>query len=140
MQQQTYNNHRKMDPLYHYGLSLLTLLILIGSVWYLAASGSGLQGWLFLGIALSLVIVFIKVRGYALKAQDRAIRAEENLRHFILAGKPHDSRLTINQIIALRFAGDQEFIALSRKAAESNMKPDDIKKAISNWRTDHNRL
>jgi hypothetical protein len=140
MQQQNYVNHRKMDPLYHYVLSFLSLLVLIGSIWYLVASGKGFEGLLFLGIAATLLILFIKIRSYALKAQDRAIRAEENLRHYILTGKPHDSRLTLGQIIALRFAGDNEFIELSCKAAESKMKPDDIKKAIASWRADHHRL
>ncbi|MCR8634620.1 DUF6526 family protein [Paenibacillus radicis (ex Xue et al. 2023)] len=140
MQQQNYSNHRKMDPPYHYVLSFLCLLILIGSIWFLIASGKVFEGLLFLAIALALLILFLKVRGYGLRAQDRAIRAEENLRHFILTGMPHDSRLTIGQIIALRFASDKEFPQLSRKAAENNMKPDDIKKAINSWRADHNRL
>ncbi|MDF2960176.1 MAG: hypothetical protein K0S39_1911 [Paenibacillus sp.] len=142
MQQQNYGNHRKMDPVYHYVLSLLSLIVLIGSIWYLIGSGGGrvFEGLLFLGIALVLLLLFLLVRSYALKAQDRAIRAEENLRHYILTGKPHDSRLTMGQVIALRFAGDAEFAGLSRRAAEENMKPNDIKKAITAWRADHNRL
>ncbi|NOU92305.1 hypothetical protein GC093_03515 [Paenibacillus sp. LMG 31456] len=140
MEQQDFSNHRKMDPLYHYVLSFLTLLVLVGSIWFLVATGKVFEGVLFLGIAVALLFLFLKVRGYALKAQDRAIRAEENLRHYILTGKPHDSRLTIDQIIALRFASDNEFAQLSRKAAENKMKPNDIKKAISSWRADHNRL
>lgn len=144
MEQQNYGNHRKMDPLYHYVLSLLTLLVLIGSIIGLVrAMSSGEEvgvSWLFLGVAAILILLFLKVRGYALKAQDRAIRAEEQLRHYILTGKPMDPKLTIQQIIALRFAGDEEYPELCRKAVEGNMKPDDIKKAIRNWRADHDRL
>lgn len=144
MDQQHYGNHRKIDPLYHYGLSLLTMLVLIGSVIGLVNALSGGEDagapLIFLGIAAVLLLLFIKVRGYALKSQDRAIRAEEQLRHYILTGKPIDSRLTLRQIIALRFAGDEEYPDLCRKAVEESMEPDDIKKAIRHWRADYDRL
>jgi hypothetical protein len=77
---------------------------------------------------------------FALKAQDRAIRAEENLRHFALAGKLLDPRITIWQVIALRFAPDGEFLALAKKAAEEGTAPDDIKKSIQVWRADTYRV
>ncbi len=80
------------------------------------------------------------VRTYALKAQDRAIRAEENLRHFILTGKPFDSRLNIRQIIALRFASDEELPTLAKKAAEENLHSKEIKQQIKDWRADNYRI
>jgi hypothetical protein len=75
-----------------------------------------------------------------LKGQDRVIRAEEKLRHFILTGKPLDARLTTKQIIGLRFASDAEFPELARKAADENLSMDAIKKSVKNWRADHDRL
>ena len=80
------------------------------------------------------------VRTYALKAQDRAIRAEEQLRHFMLTGKPFDSRLNIRQIIALRFASDEELPALAKKAAEENLRSKEIKQQIKHWRADNYRI
>jgi hypothetical protein len=79
-------------------------------------------------------------RMYALKAQDRAIRAEENLRHFVLTGKLLDPRIGIQQVIALRFAPDDEFVALASRAAEENLTPDAIKQAVKNWRADTYRV
>jgi hypothetical protein len=79
-------------------------------------------------------------RMYALKAQDRAIRAEENFRHFILTGKPLDNRLRMAQIIALRFAADQEFPTLAQRAITENLNPAQIKKEISVWKPDYNRV
>jgi hypothetical protein len=79
-------------------------------------------------------------RGFALKAQDRAIRAEENFRHFILSGKPFDKNLRMGQIIALRFASDEEFLALAQRAVAENLSAKDIKMAIKNWRGDYNRV
>jgi hypothetical protein len=57
-----------------------------------------------------------------------------------MTGKLLDSRLTIRQIIGLRFAGDDEFVALARRAADENLSADDIKKAVKNWRADYYRV
>jgi hypothetical protein len=80
------------------------------------------------------------VRTFPLKAQDRAIRAEENLRHFALTGKLLDPRLTMKQIIGLRFACDAEFPELARKAAAEGLSMDAIKKSVKSWRSDDCRL
>ena len=90
------------------------------------------------GVTLILTIFF--TRSFALKAQDRAIRAEENLRYFAITGKLLDSKLTIRQIVALRFASNNEFVDLAHKAVEKNMKSSEIKQAIQNWRADHHRV
>jgi hypothetical protein len=79
-------------------------------------------------------------RMFSLKAQDRAIRAEENLRHYVLTGKLLDPRLSVGQIVALRFAADQEFAALAARAAQESMPPDAIKRAVQHWRGDTYRV
>lgn len=95
---------------------------------------------LLFGMSVALLFIWLFARSFALKAQDRAIRAEENLRHFIATGKALDSRLKMGQIIALRFAGDDEFVALSKQAAEENLESKQIKMAIKNWKVDNNRV
>ena len=79
-------------------------------------------------------------RAFALKAQDRAIKAEENLRFYILTGELHDPSLRISQIIALRFANDSEFVELSKKAATENLRSEKIKRMIKNWKPDFYRV
>lgn len=144
MEKQNYGNHRKMDPMYHYLLSFLTLVFFIGSLVYLgmslAKSDHVFEAILLTVGGLILILVFLKLRSYSLQAQDRAIRAEEQLRYYILTGKQIDSRLTLKQIVALRFASDEELVQLSANAANASLKPDDIKKAIRDWKEDHNRL
>jgi hypothetical protein len=141
---QNYANHQRMHPLFHYVLSLLAIIVLVCSITQLvSAIRSGnliLPSFIFLLISIVLIIIFILIRSYPMKAQDRAIRAEENLRHYILTQKPLDSRLGIKQIVALRFASDTELPALAEKAAAEQMSPDDIKKSIKQWRGDHHRI
>ncbi|MEH7376283.1 DUF6526 family protein [Neobacillus drentensis] len=137
---QNYQNHRRFHPLFHYILSLLLLLTLVGAIWLIIRNGISLSAILFLAIVIILAIMFLLIRQYPLKAQDRAIRAEENLRHYVLTGKLLDARLTIGQIIALRFASDAELPELSEKAASQNLSPDEIKKQITNWKADYDRV
>jgi hypothetical protein len=87
-----------------------------------------------------LLITWWYARAFALKAHDKAIRAEENFRHYILTGKPLDKELRMGQIIALRFAGDEEFPALAKRAVAEQLSSKQIKQAIQNWRADHNRV
>lgn len=140
MKSQNFKNHTRMHPLYHYILSLLLVSTLVGAIIHVIRDSFSLASILILAIVIGLFIVGIVARTYPLKAQDRAIRAEENLRHFVLSEKLLDSKLTIGQIIALRFASDEEFIELSTKAATQNLSPTDIKKAIKDWKADFDRV
>ncbi|MEH7307406.1 DUF6526 family protein [Neobacillus drentensis] len=137
---QNYQNHRRFHPLFHYILTLLLLITLVGAIWLIIRNGISLSAILFLAIVIILAIMFLLIRQYPLKAQDRAIRAEENLRHYVLTGKLLDTRLTMGQIIALRFASDDELPELSEKAVSQNLSPDEIKKQITNWKADYYRV
>ncbi len=90
-------------------------------------------------VSLSALVLGYYSRTFALKVQDRAIRAEENLRHYVLTGKLLDKRLSARQIVGLRFASDEEFPALAREAAEGGLSGDEIKKRVKNWRPDFDR-
>jgi Family of unknown function (DUF6526) len=142
MNTQDFKNHSRYVPLYHFVLFALLLAVFIGAIinlWH--SEGSNLySASLILALSLSSLLVFYFMRAFPLKAQDRAIRAEENFRHFVLTGKPFDSRLTMPQIIALRFAADAELPALARRAADENLSSKAIKAAIQNWRGDYHRL
>ena len=95
---------------------------------------------MFLLVTLILISLTFYSRSFPLRAQDRAIRAEENLRHFVLTGKLIDPKLKLSQIIALRFAPDVKFIELTKRAADENLSSDDIKKSIKNWKADNHRV
>ncbi len=144
MIEQNYSNHRRFVPMYHFFTLLLLIVLFVSSIYYTVKagiSGNLMRPELFyLMISIILLMLFYFARMFALKAQDRAIRAEENFRHYLLTGKPLDSRLTIRQIVGLRFASDEEFPELAKKAAETNMSEEDIKKAVKKWKGDYYRV
>jgi hypothetical protein len=142
MNNQNYKNHRRFVPMFHYVLLAFVLTINVFAIINLFSckeGGNWVLNIMFVLIGLSLLIGFACIRTFPLKVQDRAIRAEENLRHFVLTGKPLDKNLKIGQIIALRFASDEEYIELAERALKENMSNNDIKKAIKNWREDNHR-
>lgn len=144
MEKQSYASHRRFVPGYHIVLSLLALIALVGaSINFYRALGRGsgrIDGAVLLILVVCLILLGYYVRIFALKAQDRAIRAEENLRHYVLHGSLLDPRLDIRQIIGLRFASDEELAPLIKRALEEKLSEDDIKKAIQNWRADTYRV
>ena len=142
MSEQNFRNHSRYIILWTFVTPLILLAILGGSIvnLILADVHTHYSAALILLISVVLIIIYWYARRFALVAQDRAIRAEENLRYFILTGKPFDSRLRMSQIIALRFASDDEFPGLAKKAVEENLRSKEIKAAIQNWKADHHRV
>lgn len=141
---QNYANHRQLVPAFHGGLFGVLLLTFIGSCVNLYGSVGDHQrlysAALIFVLTGAVIVLTLFARVFALKAQDRAIRAEEQLRHFVLTGKLLDSRLTIRQIVGLRFASDGEFVALAARAAQEGLSEDAIKQAVKNWRADTYRV
>ncbi|HZH94930.1 MAG TPA: DUF6526 family protein [Flavisolibacter sp.] len=142
MKEQNYKNHRQVVYSYYLltGVPIIVLIVIAArkvfqnnkpnhDLWIIAL----LIGWI-------LLTMLFRSRGFALKAQDRAIRAEESLRYFMLTGKAIDARLTVKQVIALRFASDAEVVHLAKIAVEQNLKPDAIKREIKSWRPDFHRV
>lgn len=145
MNEQNYQNHRKLKPetishkVYYIIVISLFLFSIANAVRAIMIASGRVNAFLFVLTSLSLLVAYFLFRSFALKAQDRAIRAEENLRHFAMTGKLMDKALTIQQVIALRFAPDEEFLGLAERAVKENMSNDDIKKAVKNWKADNYR-
>lgn len=140
--EQNYEHHRKMDPIFHFGIIFFGLVTLILSVvfFFQHLGSQWLLSVIVLGFALMLLLITVRLRGYALQLQDRIIRNEENFRYYRLTGNQLDSMLSLKQVIALRFAGDEEYLELVERAKLENLSPDDIKKAIRHWSADHHRV
>jgi Ca2+/Na+ antiporter len=137
---QTYAAHKRIDPSYHYVGFGLVLLILILTVVRLFTGQGGV--WEIL-VALLLLVLFFRVRIYALRVQDRVIRLEETLRMQALLGEILRARipeLLPGQFVALRFAADQELAARVEEALNGRLSGPEIKKRIQTWRPDTFRV
>lgn len=138
---QTYATHRRMDPLYHYVATILWLALAASYVRHALQGRPG--SWTELALAAFLFILFWKVRGNALRVQDRLIRLEETLRMKALLPADlhgHIAKLTPAQFVALRFASDGELAERVREAADGNLPGEEIKKRIQTWRPDEFRV
>ena len=142
MQSQNFSNHTRLSRTYHFATGIPLLALVVGSFINLFNSSHDnlYDASLICLMSLILVSIFFHARIFGLKAQDRAIRAEENFRHFMLTNKPMDSRLTLSQLIALRFASDEEFPTLATKAANEKLTAKQVKGAIKKWRGDYHRV
>ena len=147
MAEQTYSNHTRWYPLFHFVVMPLLVLNLLSHIvrLYLAPPESGrktLAFWVLLSFTLILLALASRVQ--ALKAQDRVIRLEERLRYREVLSPELAKRadaLRTGQIIALRFAPDEELAGLVERTLNGEFaKTKDIKLAIKNWRGDYLRV
>lgn len=140
MKEQSFKNHAQ----YVFGFHVITLLIMlmavVMSVIMIASNGITPASALSICIVATLAFLYYYTRSFANGNQDRIIRAEENFRCYLLTGKPLDKNLKIHQIIALRFAGDEEFADLMAIAVRENLGAKEIKNAIKNWKADYQRI
>ena len=139
---QTFKNHTRMDPPFHFFIMPVLLLTFIAIVVILVRMPHPLHVW-FAILGFTLLLLAFKTRMYALKVQDRVIRLEERLRLMALLSEPTRSRiheLTESQLVALRFASDDEIPALVERSLNEHLTLKQIKESIQNWRPDHFRI
>jgi len=146
---QTFANHTRLDPLYHFfALPIFGLVLILTLVHFFAhvTEGGFRDQFHAVGLVLlafALLVAVLRLRMYALRVQDRVIRLEERLRLASLLPEPlrsHIPELTEGQLIALRFASDAEVAKLTERALSEKLTRADIKKAIQTWRPDYWRV
>jgi hypothetical protein len=139
---QSFKNHAKFDPLFHFVLVPVVLLLLIGTIWEVVTQ-PGWRAVIHVVVMLWLFLLLFKTRSYAIKVQDRVIRLEERLRLAAVLPaslQPRIGELSVDQLIGLRFASDAELAGLVEKALGGNWNRKQIKEAIQNWRADNWRV
>ena len=142
---QNLKNHTRFHPPFHFFLLPVLLLNFIFMIYITVHEWPRYAHTHLWWIVMAIVFLVMAglARGYALKVQDRVIRLEERLRLTALlspADRVHIDELSIQQLIALRFASDDELPALAHQALTKNMEPKAIKQAIVNWRPDNHRI
>jgi hypothetical protein len=139
---QTLTNHTRLDPPFHMFVIPVAGISLLVAIWYLIQNPGFYSAWLVV-VAAAAIVLALKIRLYALKAQDRVIRLEERLRLASLLPQSLCSRigeLSESQLIALRFASDAELPGLADKTLSGKLSGAEIKKAIATWRPDYWRI
>ena len=139
---QSFKNHARFDPLYHFFLAWIFLANVIVSIVY-CVKHPGFYGAWFILISVAAFLALFKLRLYPLKVQDRVIRLEERLRLQALAPADWHTqiyRLTEDQLVGLRFAGDGEVVSLAKQALDENLNRKQIKERIKSWRADRWRV
>jgi hypothetical protein len=139
---QTYANHVKYDVVFHFILLPVALILLIGSLIGLFRH-PGFHSVHQLALVVVFVLILGRIRAFPVGVQDRVIRLEEKLRLMAVLQEPLRSRigeLQDTQLIALRFAPDEELPGLVKRAIDEKLSRTDIKKAIKNWRPDYDRI
>jgi hypothetical protein len=140
---QTFATHRRFIPAFHFFV-LPVLYINVIVVGYFLVRYPNLVSFWRLLVAIALATGMSWLRFMPLRAQDRIIRLEERAR--LERVLPTDMRgrigeLTPSQLIAIRFAEDEEVADLTRRTLNGELKtPGEIKRAIRNWRSDHLRV
>jgi Family of unknown function (DUF6526) len=139
---QSFKNHARFDPLFHVFLFGIYLFNLVYASVHLYRQPSISSGW-YLVLSLAAIVPILKLRTYPMKVQDRVIRLEERLRLQALAPQEWHSqiyKLSEDQLIALRFASDDEVVELAKQALEHNLNRKQIKERIRSWRSDEWRI
>ena len=142
---QNFKNHTRFDPPWHFFIAPVLLLNVIFAIVAIVRhypDHAHLYIWWLIMAIVGLMAVG-KARAHSMTAQDRIIRLEEKLRFAALLPPDLLARsqaLTVRQIIALRFASDDEVVALAKQALEENLTRKQIKERIKNWRADNFRI
>ena len=149
MNEQTFSNHGKLVPMFHF----FVIPVLLANVlvhcysfvkWFPSTPSAILAGVFGILVAIALLVTPFLARVFALGVQDRVIRLEERLRYERLLPADLQARIgefTINQLVSLRFACDAELPALARKVLDAKISERKaIKQLVQNWRPDYQRV
>lgn len=136
---QTYQNHRRIFPIYHlFALPVLTVNVAVAIAAFIDAP-SWHAGW-WVVVSMALAAGLLASRASTLIVQNRLVGLEMRLR--LTAILPDDLRprigdLTLRQTIGLRFASDPELPDLVRRCIAGELATaDDVKRQITSWRPD----
>ncbi len=143
MAEQNFSNHVRWVPAYHFFVLPVFVLNFGWSIFRLIRPGFSWDGVIHLLTAAALFVFAINARVFALAVQDRVIRMEERQRLARLLPEdlqPRIGEFTKSQLVALRFASDEELPGLAHKVLNDKVADTKaIKQLVKNWRADYMR-
>ena len=140
--EQNFQNHGRVVPAWHIGVFFPLVINLFWSI-YRVYDVRTVDSIVVLLVAIALLLMFGSARAQILRVQDRVIRLEMRLRlERVLPAdmQPHIAQLTVPQLIALRFASDEELPALVQDVIAGRCTTQkEIKGRVKNWQADFQR-
>jgi len=142
MKEQSYSSHAAWFPLFHFVVTPILLAYTVRAIWHLVQAPGADTAWAA-AFAVAVFLGAFASRLMALKVQDRVIRLEMRLR--LSQVLPDDLKgqvvnLTPSQLVALRFACDEEMPDLVRQVLSGKLTDQKaIKQAVKRWQADHLR-
>ncbi|MDB4917315.1 MAG: hypothetical protein JWM95_4959 [Gemmatimonadetes bacterium] len=136
---QTYANHKRYFPLYHYVALPILLANVVVTVAHAILHPGPFTEWLVV-LSLGLVAAVIACRASVLIVQNRLIGLEMRLRLATTLApelRGRISELQLRHLVGLRFAGDAELPELVERCLRGELPTTDtVKQAIREWRPD----
>jgi hypothetical protein len=144
MEAQSYKNHIRYYTPHHFVYYPVLLILLVISIYFSFASDDTII-WIFISLIFVILfgLGFMLRQHYALTLQNRIVKLELRYRYLSLTGKRLElieEQLSDEQIFALRFSPDSELLVLIEKALDENLSGNSIKKSITNWKGDYERV
>ncbi|PXY43631.1 DUF6526 family protein [Flavobacterium hydrophilum] len=144
MKAQSYNNHVRFYPAHHFIYYPILILFMAAAIYFMFTTADQLL-WGFITVIFIFLfcLAFMLRQHYALILQNRIVKTEFRYRYFVLTGTRFETieyKFTDDQLFALRFAPDSEFLTLIERTLTENLSSDAIKKAIVHWKGDYNRV
>ncbi|WP_395053481.1 DUF6526 family protein [Flavobacterium sp.] len=144
MKPQSYNNHIRFYTPHHFVYYPILIAFLTASIYFCFTKPEKLV-WIFISVVFVFLfcLAFMLRQHYALVLQNRIIRLEIRYNYFTLTGNRFEEieyQFNDSQLYALRFASDDELVSLVEKSIKEKLSSDEIKKAIKNWKPDHERV
>ena len=137
MNEQKYETHVHR-PMAWSAIWLLCLVAVIAAIWG-AVRDRTLVAEAVMLLAIGVLGTITLLRVFVLRVQDRVIRLEMRVRMSELGIAQEFEQLEPRQLIALRFASDAELPSLTHRAIAEKLPPDQIKRAVTQWRGDYYR-
>ena len=139
---QDFKHHARLHPPFHIVTFLLLSANVVAAIVHLMRHPGPWNAWLLV-MSIGIFVPVFLIRLYALKVQDRVIRLEERIRLKELAPtewRPKIEKLSVDQMVGLRFASDQEVVVLAGQALAEKLNRKQIKERIKVWRPDYWRV
>jgi len=139
---QSYANHRHNPQLASVGFLFLALAIVAFALRWFNIGGRYAMAVGLLGLIASILVLLSISRVYITRLQDRIIKLEMRVRCVTLLNPAQQAlyaRLDKGQLLALRFASDEELPGLLERTIGEKLNADQIKRAIKQWVPDWDR-